>query len=133
MKKMGIKVLSILLIASVFIVSSAMVVNAAPPRKIFVTITDIQEGEMQVSFNWNKLGVWKYRVDFRKDGQTLGNTGVLSFSSRTPQYSGSYNYTSSNITCGGHTYTARIITYNKSGRFLKHGITQDSDQLYCPP
>lgn len=130
MKKIGIRVLSVLILVSVFIISSVAVVNAAPPQRLFIEITDMDAGVIQVSFNWTKLGVHKYRVDLLKDGTALDNTGVVSFSRRTPQYSDSVSFVDTAITCNS-TYEARIYVYNKSGRPIKRGNASDTAYLTC--
>lgn len=131
MKKTGIRLLLSLILVTMLVVGATVPVSAGKPVRVGITITDVSDGSITVSYWWDKIGAHYYLIGvYNSTGQALNYTEV-DLGGRTPSQSGNVTITNSQITCG-QTYSTRIWLERKNLRTIRGATAYDEEFFECP-
>jgi len=134
--KVGFKIIVTLVLSLTVAMVSTSVAGAAKPEKASVTITGFSSpNQINVNFQWDKLGVYSYRIIGHKIDSSGGvlidfyYLGLTDFGRRTATHSGSASIDTGEYDIKqGDTYRIELQLWGKNGRFL--GIWKDIKTAY---
>jgi hypothetical protein len=132
MKKAAIRLCLSLILVTTVVVAATVPVSAAKPVRVGLTIIDISEGSITVSYWWSKIGAHSYLLGVHDGVGAALNYTWTDLGGRTPSQSGNITITDPQITCG-QSYGVRIWLERKSARTIRGATAFDRKMFHCPP
>ena len=131
MKKIGIRLLIVVVLIMTLLLGIVGSAYAAKPVRLGITITDISDGSITVNYWWNKIGAHYYAIGvYNSTNDAMNYTGQINLGGRTPSRAGSLTLTSPQITCN-QTYRAIMWLYRKPSMRIHGATTQDYEFFEC--